>query len=88
LKIGERLDAQHKHNLSLGLDPQTIWSWAALIAAALIIFWVTRGAQYHQLALRILFSSIALIVALLLFEALWRLLEAVFDTERSDATDG
>lgn len=76
-------DAQRKHSLfrSLGLDPQTIWSWAALIAAALIIFWVTRGAQYHQLALGILLSSMTLLVALFLFEVLWRLLEAIFDTE-------
>jgi hypothetical protein len=42
LNIRERLDAQHKHSLS---REQTIWSWAALIAAALITFWVTRGAQ-------------------------------------------
>jgi hypothetical protein len=76
-------DAQHKRSLSrrLGLDPQTIWSWAALIAVALILFRVTRGAQYHQLAVGILLSSITLFVALSLFEALWRLLEAIFDTE-------
>jgi hypothetical protein len=76
-------DAQRKHGLfrNLRLDPQTIWSWAALIAAALIIFWMTRGAQYHQFALGILLSSMILLVALLLFEVLWRLLEAIFDTE-------
>lgn len=80
MKIG---DAQRKHGLfrNLRLDLQTIWSWAALIAAALIIFWMTRGAQYHQFALGILLSSMTLLVALSLFEVLWRLLEAIFDTE-------
>ena len=80
---------QHKHSLfrRLGFDPQTIWSCAALIATVLIMFWMTRGTQYHQLALGMLLSSITLLVALSLFEALWWVLEAVFDSERPDTTD-
>ncbi len=50
----------------------TIGWWAALIACALIAYWVSQGTTYHQLAIGILASSITLAGAMLLFEAVWR----------------
>jgi hypothetical protein len=44
--------------------------WAVLIAATLIIFWVSRGTQYQQLAIGLLSASVSLCVALSLFEFL------------------
>jgi hypothetical protein len=69
------------------IDPSMAWSWAALIAAALIAFWATRGTDYHQLALGILLSSVALLILLSLVEVVWRALEATFGSGQSDATD-
>jgi RsiW-degrading membrane proteinase PrsW (M82 family) len=68
------------------IDPSTVWSWA-LIAAALIAFWATRGTEYHQLALGILLSSVTLLVLLSLVELVWQALEAMFGSGQSDATD-
>ena len=49
----------------------TIGWWTALIAGALILYWVTRGTSYHPLAIGILASSVTLAAAMLLFEAVW-----------------
>jgi uncharacterized membrane protein len=69
------------------IDPSTVWSWAALIAAALIAFWATRRTEYHQLALGILLSSVTLLLLLSLVELVWQALEAMFGSGQSDATD-
>lgn len=71
----------------LGVEPATVWSWAALIAAALIAFGATRATHYRQLGVGILLSSVFLLVLLLLFEAGWRLLQVVFGFEPADQTD-
>jgi uncharacterized membrane protein len=69
------------------IDPSSVWSWTALIAAALITFWATRGTQYHQLALGILLSSVALLVLLSLVELVWQAFEAMFGSGQSDSAD-
>ena len=48
-------------------------SWACLIIAALVAFWLTEATQYHQLAAGILMSSSTLFILLALFECLWRM---------------
>ena len=71
---------------TMEIDPATIWSWAALVAASLIVFWTTRGNRYHQLALGILLSSITLLILLSLVELVWRVLETVFGSGTTDRT--
>jgi uncharacterized membrane protein len=89
LKHVEHAETQRGESIvrSAKIDPSTAWSWAALIAAALIAFWTTRGTEYHQLALGILLSSVALLILLSLVEVVWRALEATFGSGQSDATD-
>jgi hypothetical protein len=50
----------------------SITSLAALIGGAIIFFWISRGTQFHQLAIGILLSAITLTLALALFELCWR----------------
>lgn len=71
----------------LGIEPATVWSWAALIAAALIAFLVTRATQYRQLGVGILLSSATLLGLLLLFELLWQLVHAALGLDQSDEMD-
>jgi len=49
-----------------------VWSWAALIVVAAIIFGVGRGTQYQQLGVGLLTASIALLVCMAVFEAIWQ----------------
>jgi hypothetical protein len=49
-----------------------IWSWAALIAVAAIVFGAGRGTQYQQLGVGLLTASIALLVCMAVFEAIWQ----------------
>ena len=69
------------------IDPLMAWSWAALIAAALIAFRATQGTEYHQLALGILLSAVTLLLLLSLVEVVWLALEARFGSGQSDVTD-
>ena len=89
MKQLEHAGTRRKENIfrRLRIDPPTVWSWAALIAAALIAFWATRGIEYHQLALGILLSSVTLLVLLSLVELVWQALEAIFGSRQSDTTD-
>ena len=89
MKHVEHVETQRGENIfrRAKVDPSTAWSWAALIAAALITFWATRGTEYHQLALGILLSSVALLILLSMVEVVWRALEATFGSGQSDATD-
>jgi hypothetical protein len=48
-------------------------AFAALIASSLIFLWISRGTQFHQLAIGILLSAVTLSVALALFEICWRI---------------
>jgi hypothetical protein len=50
----------------------TIASFAALICGALVFLWISRGTQFHQLAIGIVLSSVTLALALALFELFWR----------------
>ena len=69
------------------VDVVTVCSWAALMAAAAIIFWLTRGTQYHPLAQAILLASICSLVLLSIFELAWAVINAVFFPERSETTE-
>lgn len=87
LKNLEHANEPHKRSVFRGVrvEPSTAWSWAALIAAALVAFWLTRGTSYHRLALGVLLSSVTLLILLSVFELLWQALAVIFD---SDTTDG
>ena len=49
-----------------------VWSWAALIAVAAIVFAVSRGTQFAQLGIGLLTAALALLVAMALFEVIWQ----------------
>jgi hypothetical protein len=49
-----------------------IATFAALICGALVLLWVSRGTQFHQLAIGIVMSSATLALLLALFELCWR----------------
>jgi hypothetical protein len=53
-------------------------AWAALIAFALIAFWISAGTAYHQLAIGVLAAAVTLLVVMLVFEALWWIGVAAF----------
>ena len=46
-------------------------AWAALIAFALIAYWLSVGTPYHQLAIGVLAAAVTLLVVMLVFETLW-----------------
>lgn len=48
-----------------------VWSWVALIAVAAIAFAASRGTQYQQFGVGLLTASIALLVFVAVFEAIW-----------------
>jgi cell division protein FtsW (lipid II flippase) len=49
-----------------------IWSWAALIAVAAIICGVSRSTQFASFGIGLLTASVALLVAVAVFEAVWQ----------------
>lgn len=52
-----------------------MWSWAAVIAAALVFLWATNGTQLHHFVIGILLSAISLLVLLWIVEVIWQALE-------------
>jgi hypothetical protein len=50
----------------------TIAPFAALICGAMIFLWISRGTQFHQLAIGIMMSAITLAIGLAVFELCWR----------------
>jgi Flp pilus assembly protein protease CpaA len=52
-------------------NASTVWPWVALIAGALVIFWASRGTQFQQFGLALLVASVALLLAMTLFEVVW-----------------
>jgi hypothetical protein len=50
----------------------SITSFATLVGGAIIFFWISRGTQFHQLAIGLLLSATTLTIALALFELCWR----------------
>jgi hypothetical protein len=54
-------------------NTSTIWSWIALIVGAAIVFAVCRGTHYQMLGVGLLLSSIALLVAMAVFELIWQI---------------
>jgi hypothetical protein len=49
----------------------TIASLAVLICGAIISLWISRGSQFHQLAIGTMMSATTLALALGLFELCW-----------------
>jgi hypothetical protein len=60
-----------------------VYSWAALIAVAAIVFGASRGTQFAQFGTGLLTAAIALLVLVCAFEAIWQALAA-----RLDSADG
>jgi hypothetical protein len=52
-------------------NSSNVWSSAALLVASVIIFAATRGTGFQQFGIGLLTASVALIVLLSLFEAIW-----------------
>jgi hypothetical protein len=55
-----------KNNSSL------VWSWTALIGIAAIVCAASHGTSFQQLGVGLLTAAIALLVAVAVFEAIWR----------------
>jgi ABC-type proline/glycine betaine transport system permease subunit len=73
--------------ISLHEYRSSITSLAALIGGATLFFWISRGTEFHQLAIGILLSAITLTIALALFELCWRVgisAARLFGLENSD----
>lgn len=49
-----------------------VWSWAALIAVAAIVFGATRGTALAQFGIGLLAAAIALLVVMAIFELIWQ----------------
>jgi hypothetical protein len=49
-----------------------IWSWAALIGVAAIVFAASRDTVFQQLGVGLLTAAIALLVTVAVFEAIWQ----------------
>jgi hypothetical protein len=47
-------------------------SFAVLIGGSLFFLWISRGTQFHQLAIGTVMFSVTLAAALALFELCWR----------------
>ncbi len=58
--------------------------WALLVIGSLLAYWATRGTSYHQLAVGVAASAVTLLVATVVFEALWQLGAALFDGPTGD----
>ncbi len=76
--------SRRPHKSSVGIEPGTAWSWAALIALALAGFWISQGTPYHQFALGVLLSAVSLLVLLFLVELIWQALAAALAPARRD----
>jgi hypothetical protein len=62
----------------------TIYPCLVLVVGAAILFWVTRGAHYHQLAFGTLAAAIALLILMSAFEGLWQLAAALVHVSDRD----
>lgn len=49
----------------------TIASFVALICGAMVFLWISRGSQFHHLAIGTMMSAVTLALALGLFELCW-----------------
>jgi hypothetical protein len=50
-----------------------VWWWVALIAASAIVFAASRGTGLAQFGMGLLSASLALLVAMAIFEVIWQL---------------
>jgi hypothetical protein len=64
----------------------SVASFVVLIAGAVIFLGVSRGTQFHQLAIGIVLSAVTLMVGLALVELCWR--AGIRAAKRFDWVDG
>ncbi len=50
-----------------------VWWWVALIAGSAIVFAASRGTGFAQFGIGLLSASLALLVAMAIFEIIWQL---------------
>jgi divalent metal cation (Fe/Co/Zn/Cd) transporter len=62
-----------KNNTSL------VWSWVAMIGIAAIVCAVSHGTRFQQLGIGLLASAIALLVVVVVFEAIWQSVAKLLD---------
>lgn len=65
-----------------------VWSWAALIAVAAIVFAATRGSGLAQFGIGLLSAAIALLVAMGIFELIWQAAMKWLDTTDDKGAPG
>ena len=56
------------------------WSWAVLISIAVIITAVSRGTGIQQFGMGLLAASLALLVAMAIFELIWQIVVRWLDS--------
>ena len=74
-------------NLSFPEYGSAVASFAVMIGGAAVLLWVSRGTQFHQLAIGMMMSSIALTLAFGLFELCWQVgshVMTLFDPEEKE----
>jgi hypothetical protein len=61
-------------------------SWVALIAFALIVYWLTADTPYHQFAIGLLAGSLTLLALMLLVELVWWIGSRLFGLPGADSS--
>ncbi|HTZ03818.1 MAG TPA: hypothetical protein VMC05_15915 [Xanthobacteraceae bacterium] len=69
-------------------EAQSLWSLAVLLAAAVIVFAVSRGSEFQQFGMGLLCGVAALCIGLGVFEALWQAVAAMLGLEPSPTPGG
>lgn len=62
--------------------------WVVLIAVSLIVFAASRGTAFAQFGIGLLTASVALLVAMGIFEVLWQLAAKSFGSSDGDNARG
>ena len=60
-------------------------SWVALIAVALLVYWLSANTPYHQFAIGLLAGSLTLLALMLLVEVIWWIGSRLFEPPRADS---
>jgi hypothetical protein len=50
-----------------------VWWWVALIAVSVIVFAASRSTEFAQFGIGLLSASLALLIAMAVFEIIWQL---------------
>jgi hypothetical protein len=60
-------------------------SWVALIAFALLVYWLSANTPYRQFAIGLLAGSLTLLALMLLVELIWWIGSRLFEPPRADS---